>query len=102
MAAVRRSIDRRNVEEDELAGFRQRPAQLIPCARQLSLLVRPRSLHFALKAGVHQFEIKHRSFGGSARAGAETISVNAMRTKAGFMIRTGEIHGSGGKMPVAR
>ena len=63
MAAVRRSIDRRNVEEDELAGFRQRPAQLIPYAHQPSLLVRPRPLHLALKAGVHQFEIKHCNFG---------------------------------------
>ena len=62
MAAMRRSVDRRNVEEDELAGFRQGPAQLVACAHQPSLLVRPRPLYFALKAGVHQFEIKHRNF----------------------------------------
>ena len=63
VAAVRRSIDRRNVEEDELAGFRQRLSHLIACAHQPALLIRPRSLHFTLKTGVHQFEIKHRNFG---------------------------------------
>jgi hypothetical protein len=63
IAAVRRSIDRGNVEQMELAGFGQFLAQLIADAHQPSLLVGPRSVHFALKAGIDQFEIEHRDLG---------------------------------------
>jgi hypothetical protein len=63
VTAVRRSIDRCNVEEDELAGFRQRPTQLIARAHQPALLIPPRSVYFALKAGIDQFEVEHCDFG---------------------------------------
>lgn len=52
-----------DVEDDEIVGFRQRPTLLIACAHEPALLVRPRSVHFPLQAGVDQFEIKHRNFG---------------------------------------
>lgn len=63
IAAVRRSIDRRDVEDRKFSGFRQCLAQLIACAHQPPLFVGPRPIHLALKAGVHQFKIKHGDFG---------------------------------------
>lgn len=102
VAAVRRSIDRRNVEEDELAGFRQRLAHLIARAHQPALLIRPRSLHFTLKTGIHQFEIKHRDFGRVGTCRRWDHQRQRHEDEDRFHDRTGEIHDGGGKMSVAR
>ena len=63
IALMRRSIDRRDVEDRKLSGFRDCLAQLIAGAHQPPFFVGPRPIHFALKAGIHQFEIKHGDFG---------------------------------------
>ena len=60
---VRRSIYRRDVEDDKFSGFRQRFSELIAGVLQPPLLVRAWSIHFALQAGINQLEIKHGNFG---------------------------------------
>jgi hypothetical protein len=49
VAAVGCSINRCNIEDGELAGFRQCPAQLIARAHESALLVRARSVDFACR-----------------------------------------------------
>ena len=62
VTAVRCSIDRRNVENGKFSGFRHRLAQLIAGVHQPPLFVRPRPIHFALQAGIDQFEVEHSDF----------------------------------------
>jgi hypothetical protein len=56
---VRRSIDRRDVEDDKLSSVRQRFAQLFGDVLQPPLFVRLWSIHLALQAGIKQFEVEH-------------------------------------------
>lgn len=58
VAGVRRSIYRHNVEDDKFPVFRQGFAQLIGDVLQPPLFVRLRSHHFALQAGIQQFEVE--------------------------------------------
>jgi len=62
IAAVRRSIDRRDVDDLKLAGIRRFLAQLIACPCQPVMLVRAGSIHLALQAGIDQLEIEHCDF----------------------------------------
>lgn len=63
VTGVRCSMDRRDIENDEFSGFRQRFSELIAGVLQPPLLVRAWSIHFALQAGINQLEIKHSNFG---------------------------------------
>jgi len=62
VTGVRRSIDRRDVEDDKLTGSRQCLAQLFGNVLQPPLFVRLRSIHFALQAGIEKFEVEHSDF----------------------------------------
>jgi len=59
VTGVRRSIYRRDVEDDEFSISRQRFAQLFGDVLQPPLFVHLRSIHFALQAGIEQFEVEH-------------------------------------------
>src|SRR6266850_6147351 len=58
IATLSRNLHRRDVEELELAGFRQLPAHLITDADQSIMLVGLRPPHLTFEARIQQFEIE--------------------------------------------
>lgn len=58
IAAVRRSIDRRSIQNGELAGVGQHFPDLVACTHEPPLLIGTRTIDFALKAGIDEFEIE--------------------------------------------
>jgi len=93
IAAVRCNIDRRNVENGGFSGFRQPLAQLISgvISRCCSSFRGPSTSPCGLVST--SSKLNTATLSGSARAGIEAISVNAMRTKMDFKIGICEIQG---------
>ena len=58
VTGVRRSIDRRDIQHHVMSALRQCLAQLFSHVFQSPLLIRLRSVHRTLQAGIEQFEIE--------------------------------------------